>query len=351
MSAAPQRALVAPSPAEALLAEFAGEVRFYLSRRPRQLPSRFFYDALGSALFEAITRLPWYHVTRAELGLLRSHARAILNRPDAPARLVELGSGSGEKLAALLASASPGLPPGQLHLIDVSPAALAAASLALAAVVPTQVGDARGVVRGGARTHAPRDAAGRANAGGVSRLEHRQLRARSRTSLLARVRRVLRPGDELLIGVDLVKPERDLILAYDDPLGVTAAFNRNLLVRINRELDGQVDVSGFRHAAVWNASESRVEMHLVSARRQRVRIPSRRLRLHDGRRRDDLDGELVQVRRPVAGAAAGRQRLRPSGTVGGSRRALRAHAGPRLKRRAGPTICRRPARLAGRRPG
>ncbi len=273
MSAAPQRALVASSPAEALLAEFAGEVRFYLSRRPRQLPSRFFYDALGSALFEAITRLPWYHVTRAELGLLRSHARAILNRPDAPARLVELGSGSGEKLAALLASASPGLPPGQLHLIDVSPAALAAASLALAAVVPTQVVTHEASYEEGLeriRRATPPD--GRTLVAflgsNIGNFEPDPAR-----DLLARVRRVLRPGDELLIGVDLVKPERDLILAYDDPLGVTAAFNRNLLVRINRELDGQVDVSGFRHAAVWNASESRVEMHLVSARRQRVRIP------------------------------------------------------------------------------
>jgi len=273
MSAAPQRALLVPSPAEAALAEFAGEVRFYLSRRPRQLPSRFFYDALGSALFEAITRLPWYHVTRAELGLLRSHARAILNRPEAPARLVELGSGSGEKLAALLASASPGLPPGQLHLIDVSPAALAAASLALAAVVPTQVVTHEASYEEGLermRRATPPD--GRTLVAflgsNIGNFEPDPAR-----DLLARVRRVLRPGDELLIGVDLVKPERDLILAYDDPLGVTAAFNRNLLVRINRELDGQVDVSGFRHAAVWNASESRVEMHLVSARRQRVRIP------------------------------------------------------------------------------
>ena len=195
MSAAPQRAIVAASPAEAALAEFAGEVRFYLSQRPRQLPSRYLYDALGSALFEAISRLPWYRVTRAELGLLRLHARDILNRPDAPARLVELGSGSGEKLAALLGSGSPGRAPRQLHLIDVSPAALAAASLALAAVVPTPGGDARGVVRRRARAHSPRGAGRRADAGAVPRLEHRQLRAaRPHAISCARVRRVLRPA-------------------------------------------------------------------------------------------------------------------------------------------------------------
>ena len=273
MSAAPQRALIAPSPADAALAEFAGEVRFYLSRRPRQLPSRFLYDALGSALFEAITRLPWYHVTRAELGLLRSHARDILHRPEPPARLVELGSGSGEKLAALLAAAAPGRPPGQLHLIDVSPAALAASALALAAVAPTEV-----------VTHQASYEEGLERIRRATPPEGRTLVAflgsnignfdpDGARDLLARVRRVLRPGDELLIGIDLVKPERDLMLAYDDPLGVTAAFNRNLLVRLNRELDGQVDVSGFRHSAVWNAPESRIEMHLVSARRQRVRIP------------------------------------------------------------------------------
>ena len=271
MSAAPQRAVV-PSPAEAALADFAGEVRFYLSQRPRQLPSRFLYDALGSALFEAITRLPWYRVTRAELGLLRSHAREILHRPDAPARLVELGSGSGEKLAALLACGASGRPPGELHLIDVSPAALAAASLALAAVVPTPVvthlasyEDGLDRIRRAAPSHGRTLVAFLGS--NIGNFEPDAAR-----DLLVRVRRVLRPGDELLIGVDMVKPERDLLLAYDDPLGVTAAFNRNLLVRLNRELDGDVDLSGFRHAALWNAGESRVEMHLVSTRQQRLRV-------------------------------------------------------------------------------
>jgi L-histidine Nalpha-methyltransferase len=93
-------------------------------------------------------------------------------------------------------------------------------------------------------------------------------------AFLRGMRSALDRGDQLLIGADLVKPEADLLLAYDDPLGVTAAFNRNLLVRINRELGGDFDLDGFAHRAVWNAAESRVEMHLVSLRRQHVRIPA-----------------------------------------------------------------------------
>ena len=91
-------------------------------------------------------------------------------------------------------------------------------------------------------------------------------------ALLGSIRQSLRPGDSFLLGADLVKSEEDLQVAYDDPLGVTAAFNRNLLVRINRELDGDFDLAGFGHRAVWNAPESRVEMHLVSLRPQRVRV-------------------------------------------------------------------------------
>jgi uncharacterized SAM-dependent methyltransferase len=94
------------------------------------------------------------------------------------------------------------------------------------------------------------------------------------------IRASLAPGDALLLGADLVKPERDLLLAYDDPLGVTAAFNRNLLVRINRELQGTFDVDRFAHRALWNARESRVEMHLVAREAQDVRVPRAQLDFH-----------------------------------------------------------------------
>jgi L-histidine Nalpha-methyltransferase len=263
---------VRSSAEDAATAAFAGEVRFYLSQQPRQLPSRYLYDPLGSALFEAITRLPWYQVTRAELELLHGHGHAILQRPEPPARLVELGSGSGEKLATLLAAGNPSGPSIDLHLIDVSPAALAAASQALGTAGGARVTAHQASYEDGLEEvrRSPRPA-GRtlamflgSNIGNFDPAESLRL--------LTRLRRTLAPGDELLIGVDLVKPEQDLLLAYDDPLGITAAFNRNLLVRINRELDGRIDLSGFAHRASWNADASRIEMHLVSSRRQRLVI-------------------------------------------------------------------------------
>ena len=113
--------------------------------------------------------------------------------------------------------------------------------------------------------------------------------------LLKAMRRALRDGDNLLLGADLIKPEADLLAAYDDPLGVTAAFNKNLLVRINRELGGQFDLGTFDHRAVWNAREHRIEMHLVSRIRQDVWIESARSRRPVRRRRVDLDGELLQI--------------------------------------------------------
>ena len=113
---------------------------------------------------------------------------------------------------------------------------------------------------------------------------------------LRAIRGALAPGDALLLGADLVKPERDLQLAYDDPLGVTAAFNRNLLVRINRELGGDFDLDAFAHVAVWNHAHHRVEMHLESRADQRVTIARAGLSVAFVARRAHLDRELVQVR-------------------------------------------------------
>jgi len=250
---------------------FAAAVREFLTRQPRQLPSRFLYDPLGSALFDAICRLPWYGLTAAEMRLLREHGAAIVARLGPLGRIVELGSGNGEKAAALVgARRSP--TSLDLHLIDISPAALTTATQALAGFDQLRV-----------VTHEGNYEAD------LARLA-RQFQGPGRTlmlflgsnignydppaagTLLRAIRQSLRSGDGFLLGADLVKSERDLQLAYDDPLGVTAAFDRNLLVRINRELDGDFDLDGFRHRAVWNADESRVEMHLVSLRSQRVRV-------------------------------------------------------------------------------
>jgi L-histidine N-alpha-methyltransferase len=256
----------------AATAQFASDVQYYLALNPRQLPSRYFYDALGSALFDAICRLPWYRITRAELRLLAVHGRAILAHVPGLSTLVELGPGSGEKLITLVEAGRVAASRLHLHLIDVSPTALALAARSLAALDNVEIDLHEAPYEVGlAEVTAERRTGGRAlalflgsNLGNFDRP--------GADAFLHGIRAALGRGDALLLGADLVKPEADLLLAYDDPLGVTAAFNRNLLVRINRDLGGDFDIAQFAHRALWNAAESRVEMHLVSRRRHDVRI-------------------------------------------------------------------------------
>lgn len=261
-----------PAPIDSL----AGDVEYYLTLTPRQLPSRYFYDALGSALFEAICELPWYHITAAERGLLARHGREIVAHADPLSTLVELGPGSGDKLATLISAGGTRLNRLTVHLVDVSNAALDLATRAIAAldagdlvIVPHQATYESGLVEA---------MAGPARAGRTLTLflgsNIGNFDPPGADQFLRGVRASLAADDTLLIGADLVKSERELLLAYDDPLGVTAAFNRNLLVRINRELGADFDVSAFRHHALWNGAVSRVEMHLVAASRQRVHIPA-----------------------------------------------------------------------------
>jgi dimethylhistidine N-methyltransferase len=262
------RRSVASGPVEA--PAFAEDVAYYLTQTPRQLPSRYLYDELGSSLFEAICRLPWYQIARTEQSLLRKHAGAILGRLKPLSTVVELGPGSGEKLITLMeAGAERDV---TVHLVDVSPAALDKASRALAGSASLTIVAHQATYEAGlAAVRPPGGSAGQtlvvflgSNIGNFD--------PPGTDAFLRLVRAALREGDALLLGADLVKPESELLLAYDDPLGVTAAFNRNLLVRVNRELGGDFDVRGFAHRAVWNAPASRVEMHLVSRRRQRVRV-------------------------------------------------------------------------------
>jgi dimethylhistidine N-methyltransferase len=262
---------------------FATDVVRDLQRTPKQLQSRYLYDALGSSLFDAICRLPWYRITRAEAELLRQHAGDIASAVpgwlDDPT-VVELGCGNGEKIEVVL-SAVPDLPI-DVHLIDISRDALQATMSRLAGLpdvtvtpheAPYEVGLDR--VRPLLRSRGPALVLFLgSNIGNFDRPVA--------ASLLRSIRHALQPGSALLLGADLVKPRETLILAYDDPLGVTAAFNKNLLVRINRELGADFDLGAFEHRAVWNEAEQRVEMHLVSLQAQEVRLGARRIRFEAG---------------------------------------------------------------------
>jgi dimethylhistidine N-methyltransferase len=246
---------------------FAEDVAYYLTQTPRQLPSRYLYDDLGSSLFEAICRLPWYPITRTEQRLLRLHRRAIFDRLGLVSTIVDLGAGSGEKLLTLMADHS--TRDVTVHLVDISAAALDKATSAVTASTALPIVMHQATYEAGLLEVSPSASHGKtlvaflgSNIGNFD--------PPGTDAFLATTRGALRPGDALLLGTDLVKPEAELLRAYDDPLGVTAAFNRNLLVRVNRELGGDFDIEQFGHRAIWNDQESRVEMHLVSLADQRV---------------------------------------------------------------------------------
>ena len=249
---------------------FAADVRYYMTQQPRQLPSRYFYDELGSSLFEAICRLPWYPITTAERRLLDVHAREILDRAR-PTVVVELGSGSGDKMRRLLIAREEHRSL-DVHLVDLSGSALDQSSRLLAPLDGVRLTLHQASYEEGLGAAVASFVPGAralvlflgSNIGNFD--------PPSRDALLSGIRRTLRQGDRLLIGADLVKPERDLLLAYDDPLGVTAAFNRNLLVRVNRELEADFELDQFAHRAVWNEPASRMEMHLIAGSRQHVEV-------------------------------------------------------------------------------
>jgi L-histidine Nalpha-methyltransferase len=270
--------------APASLPTFAADVcRGLTGPGPKQLDSRYFYDELGSSLFEAISLLPEYGLTRADERILRTHAAEIVARVPAVGHLAELGSGSGKKTRSVLAALEPrGL--STYFPIDVSAAALARCQAETAAVSQVRVVPIEADYLDGLREVTS------------SRRDDRPLlllflgstignldRAVAET-FLGDVRRALVPGDALLLGTDLVKPVPRLLAAYDDALGVTAAFNLNLLSRMNRELGAEFDLRRFEHQARWAADERRVEMHLVSrgAQAVRVRILNVEIRFREG---------------------------------------------------------------------
>jgi dimethylhistidine N-methyltransferase len=249
------------------LSEFAEAVIDGLSRSPKTLPCRYFYDARGSQLFEDITRVPEYYPTRVETGILERGGAALIDDVAEGATLVEFGSGSSIKTEMLLRNGRIGV----YVPIDVSSSALAEASARLRDLFPgldvlPVIADFTGEVRLPQRR---RDSqrVGFFPGSTIGNFTPADARA-----LLRRMAGVLGQGSRLVIGVDLQKDRKRLIAAYDDAAGVTAAFNLNLLVRMRRELGARLDLEAFAHRAVYNETHDRIEMHLVSLRDQAIHV-------------------------------------------------------------------------------
>jgi L-histidine N-alpha-methyltransferase len=250
------------------LDELRADVRAGLNARPKTLPPKYFYDARGSQLFDEITRLPEYYLTRAETSILELHAGQIagLSRCES---LVELGSGTSAKTRLLLHALRAAGTLSEFVPFDLDPSVLTEASGKLAAEYPDlRVAPVVGDFEHDLGTVPP---AGRRMivflGSTIGNLE-----PAARAGFLAQVAAALRPGDTFLLGTDLVKDVSRLLRAYDDAAGVTAEFNRNILRVVNRDLDANFAVEEFRHAAVWDPVNEWIEMRLSPAREQRVTI-------------------------------------------------------------------------------
>ena len=254
----------------------AGDVRAGLSARPKTLPPKLFYDAAGSELFEQITQLPEYYLTRIESCILQMYAAQMVSAAGAPASVIELGAGTATKTRMILEAMQAQHKGVQFYPVDVSECALVAAAENLRNLenvsVKPLVADYTSSMEFVAQVPGPRLILYLGSS--IGNFEPMQA-----SLLLARLRARLSPGDTLVVGTDVAKDESVLLPAYDDAAGVTAAFNRNLLVRINRELGGNFDLESFAHQVRWNALASRIEMHLESTRPQEVEIPALRLRV------------------------------------------------------------------------
>jgi L-histidine N-alpha-methyltransferase len=240
---------------------FRADVLAGLSARPRAIPARWFYDRRGSELFEAITHLPEYYLTRVERSILAAHATDVAVLAGPGSAVIEFGSGSSAKTPLLLSAVAP----SAYVPIDISGQFLRESAAALAKqfpelpihpvegdfmrplVLPPAIGDARRL------GFFPGSTIG-------------NMTAPAAVDLLRAMADTLGQGSKLLIGIDRIKPANVLIPAYDDAQGVTAEFNLNLLHRINRELDGNLPTCAFRHVARWNDTEARIEMHLEATR-------------------------------------------------------------------------------------
>jgi L-histidine Nalpha-methyltransferase len=243
-----------------------------LSASPKWLPAKLFYDEAGSALFEQITELPEYYLTRTERAIFESYAGEMLQAAGPSLTLVELGAGTASKTCILIEELLQRQSRVLFYPIDVSSSALQEAEKQLEQRFPQlRVNPIVADYTGGVEA--------------LNRVSGRKLVLYIGSSIgnfepddsvrmLRRIRRTMRAGDGLLLGADFAKSPKILIPAYDDSQGVTAAFNKNILARLNRELDADFDLDAFRHIALWNKRCSRMEIYLESAREQRVFLPA-----------------------------------------------------------------------------
>jgi len=248
--------------------EFAADVIAGLSGKPKRLPPKYFYDLTGSGLFDRITQLPEYYPTRSELGLLHQHAPAIASLFPPAAALIEFGSGSSRKARILLraaASVEAYVP------VDISGDFLQQDAVRLRrdfphlAILPV-------VADFTTMTEPPAEVAAKPRAGFFPGSTIGNFEPHEAAAFLRRAGRILGAGSVLVVGVDLAKAPDILYRAYNDSEGVTAKFNLNLLARINRELDANFNLAAFEHQAFYSAERHRIEMHLASTKRQKVRI-------------------------------------------------------------------------------
>ena len=261
-----------------------------LMSSPKWLPAWLFYDAAGSELFSRITELPEYYLTRTERSILAAHADEIVGLAAAgdALRIVELGAGSADKTRLLLSAAVDRQDTVIYEPLDVSPSALEEAQERIEREIPgvlvaPRVEDYTQGVELDAACFGERRLVLYIGSS-IGNFEPDEA-----DRLLRSVRAALAAGDSILLGVDLAKDESTLLAAYDDAAGVTADFNLNLLARLNRELGAGFELAAFTHRAVWNAAHSRIEMHLVSRKRQRVRIPALDLKI------DFVPGETIHT--------------------------------------------------------
>ncbi len=260
-----------PNLPEAVSTPIGAEVYRGLTARPKTLCPWLFYDEAGSRLFEEITRLPEYYVTRTERDIFALHADEILAAAGhGPVKLIELGAGTATKTGLILSAAVRRQSEVMYHAIDVSETALAHAKQHLESEIPGVIVETR-------------VADYTEGLGAIYAAGHRRMvlyigssignfETADAIQLLREVSRQLSPGDLLLLGADMVKSRETLLAAYDDAAGVTAAFNKNILTRINRELGANFNLRLFRHRARWNEEHSRIEMHLESLISQHVVI-------------------------------------------------------------------------------